>query len=110
MVAVIGALEAGYFGFLSVLSLFYAFAGLASIVLPTLALAVLAAMALGGAAGTLGNRRWGGILVAVTSGLALSFWIVIGYPDPWWLGALGLATMGAIGYAVAFWRARPSPA
>jgi hypothetical protein len=110
VVAVIGAIEAAYLGFLSVLLLAYAFAGLPGNFLTSLALAVLAAVALVGAAGTLGNRRWGGILVAVSSGLTLAFYVVTGYPEPWWLGAWGLATMAAIGYAVAFRRARPAPA
>jgi hypothetical protein len=97
VVAVIGALEGGYFGFVSVLLLFYAVGGLPGSVLTSLAFAALAAGALGGAAGTLGNRRWGGTLVALTSGLALAFWIVVGYPDPRWLAPWGLATMVAIG-------------
>jgi hypothetical protein len=109
VVALCGAIEGVYFSFVALYLLLYVFAGSLGNVFPALAFGVLAAGALGGAAGTFTNRRWGAILLAVTSGLALAFWIVW-YPGPWWLGVWGLPTILAIGYVVASWRARPSPA
>lgn len=64
----------------------------------------LAAVALIGGLATLARRPSGGVLVALASGASLTLYLALGYPEPWWLIRLGLATVVAIVYALAFGR------
>ena len=108
VVAVIGGLEAGYFGFAALYAVLYVFAGYLGGAVLALAAGGLAALALAGAAGTLGRRRWGGVLVSAVSGFAFAFLALGGSSAAL---AAGLATILALGYTLAFWRASgPSPA
>ena len=101
VVAVIGGAEAAYFGFVAVMSLLYG-------ELVNLAVAggfgVVAAVALIGGLATLQRRPSGGVLVALASGASLTLYLALGYTEPWWLIRLGLATVVAIVYALAFGR------
>ena len=107
LVALIGTVEAGYFGFAALYLVLYVFAGWLDGVWIALVAVTLAASALAGAAGVLGRRRWGGVLVAAVSGLGFVYLLVAGSSIAW---VLGTATIFAAGYAIALWRVRPSAA
>ena len=101
VVGVIGGAEALYFGFVAVISLVYGeFVNLAV----AGGFGVVAAVALIGGLATLQRRPSGGVLVALASGTSLALYLALGYSEPWWLILLGLATVVAIVYALAFGR------
>jgi len=62
------------------------------------------AVAFFGGLATLQRRPSGGVLVALSSGASLTLYLALTYPEPWWPTFLGMATVVAIIYALAFRR------